>query len=95
MQSIIAAALKQRVLVARDIRKPDARHIIEGCGKTDRVGDIARAGFEAVRRWLKDRSLKRYVSDHVAAALPWRHRVEHRTLAVDNANPRWPENLVS
>ena len=80
--------LDQFVLVRA--RSPPCR-----CGRDSRsprqahgVGDVAGAGLEAFRRGLIERALEGDVGDHVAAALPGRHGVEHRLLAVDHADAR-------
>jgi hypothetical protein len=48
----------------------DAIEIIDRCAQTNRVGDVAGAGFKSLRRRLIERLLEGDVLDHVAAALP-------------------------
>ena len=63
--------------------------------RPDRVGDVAGAGFEAARRRLIDGLLERDVRDHVAAALPGRHVLEHLRLAEQRADAGRAEDLVA
>jgi hypothetical protein len=46
---------QQIVLITRDILDADALNVIDSRTKADRIGDIARAGFETIRRRLDTR----------------------------------------
>ena len=84
------------MLVGGDVGHADAHDVIDGRAETDRVRDVAGARLEAERRpCLIHRPLERDVGDHVPAALPGRHRVEHVELAVDDADAGRAEHLVS
>ena len=63
---------------------PIADHVVERRAEPDRVGDVAGAGLEAARRRAGTTVLSKVTScDHVAAALPGRHRSSTLALAVD------------
>ena len=61
---------------------PIACQIVDRRAQPHGVGDVARAGLEACRRRLVEGPLEGDVLDHVAAALPRRHRVQQVPLAV-------------
>ena len=86
---------EQMVLVLGDIVKADPLDVIDRCTQTDRVGDVAGAGFEPLRRSVKLAPLERDVADHVAAALIGRQRVHQVLLAVQRADASRCEHLVA
>ena len=53
-----------------------------------------RAGLELPRQLVVRRLLERHRQDHVAAALPRRHRFEQRLAAVQHADAGRAEHLV-
>ena len=55
---------------------PELLDEIDRGAEADRAGDVRRAGLEPVRRLLELGLLEGDVEDHVAAALPGRHRRE-------------------
>src|SRR5439155_13710860 len=63
--------------------------------QADGAGDIRRAGLELVGQGVVGRLGERDRADHVAAALPGRHRVEQGRLAVKHADARRTVDLVS
>ena len=82
------------MLVALDALDPDAHQPVERSPEPHRVCDVAGAGLEARGRRLVARALERDVLDHVAAALPRRHRVEQLLTAEDGADAGGGEDLV-
>ena len=74
--------------------RPSSRHVVQGRAEADRVGDVARAGLEPAGWRLEQRPLEGDVGDHVAAALPGRHVLEHVPLAVERTDAGGPEDLV-
>lgn len=82
-------------LVGRDPVDPHSRDVPKRLPEADRIGDVARACLELVRRPLVDGPLERDVGDHVAAALPWWHPLEDLRRAVEHADPGRPEDLVA
>src|SRR5215471_17219717 len=64
----------QRLLMLENIVAPEFFDEIDRGAEPDRAGDVGGAGFEAVRRVLELALLKRDIEDHLAAALPGRHR---------------------
>src|SRR5271169_3275941 len=60
----------------------------------DRPGNIWGAGLETVRRFLVLGLVESDVKDHLAAALPGRHRDEQIVAAIEHANPGRSVNLM-
>ena len=63
--------------------------------KPDRAGDIRRARFETVRRFLESAFLERDADDHFAAAVPRRHRFQNFGATVERADAGRATHLVS
>ncbi len=83
------------MLVGRDALDAQPLHVAQRLGKPDGVGDVAGAGLELGRRPLIQRTFRRDVGDHVAAALP-RRRLGQRFLgAVEHADSGGAVDLVS
>ena len=82
------------MLVAGDVLHPDSLQVVERRAEPDGVGDAGRAGLEAHGRRLVEASFEGDVADHVAAALPRRHRVQQVELSVQDADPGRCEHLV-
>ena len=91
----VERVVEQVVLVGRDVGHADRLDIVDRGAEPDRVGDVAGAGLELLRRLLVDALLEGDVLDHVAAALPRRHRLELARLAVERADAGRPEHLVA
>ena len=83
------------MLVAAHVLDADPFQVIDRGAEPHRVGDAARAGLEPRGSGLIFRLLEGDVLDHVAAALPGRHGVEHLLLAVQRADARGSEDLVA
>ena len=85
----------QRLLVFEDVGAPQPLDEIERGAEPDRAGNVRGAGLEAVRRLLKHGLLKGDVEDHLAAALPWRHRRQQFVAPPQHADPGRPISLVA
>ena len=91
----VGGVLQQAVLVRRDHGHPDGRHVVDGGAQSNGVGDVPGACLEAAGRSLEHGSLEGHVLDHVAATLPGLRRLQHCLLAVDRADARRREDLVT
>ena len=69
--------------------------IVDRRAEPDRAGDVGRAGLEAVRRLLELGLLEGDVEDHVAAALPGRHRRRAARSGLQHADAGRPIGLVA
>ena len=81
--------------MARDVRDANPIQVIDCRAQADSVGNVSRAGFKALRRRLVERLLKGHVLDHVSAALPGGHVVQHFRLSIDHTNAGGRKYLVS
>ena len=84
-----------RRVVLENRRAPDSLDVIDGCAEPDRAGDVRRAGFEAVRRFLERAFFEGDADDHLAAAVPRRHRIEQLRASVEHADPGRSAHFVS
>ncbi len=66
--------LEEEMLLGGDPLPSHRRHIVEGRGEADRVGDVRRARLELRRGIGIDGLRERHVADHVASPLPGLHR---------------------
>lgn len=94
-EQLCSPVLEQFVLPLLDVVYAKPRQPIQCSTKSHRVGDVASACLEAGRRLVERRALVRYVLDHVASALPRRHRLQEVGFAVDGADPRGAKHLVT
>ena len=83
------------MLVTRDIGDANAIEIIDGRAQANGIGNVAGACFKALRRRLVEGLLEGDILNHVAAALPGRHRVQDLGLSINNANSCRREDLVA
>ncbi len=82
-------------VVFENCRPPDLLDVINRGCEPDRAGDIWRAGFESMRRFLERALIKSDAYDHFAAAVPRRHRIENLGSSVKRADPSRSTHLVS
>ena len=68
--------------------------VIHGGMQPDGPGDVGCACLGFVGRVLERDLTEIDAQDHLAAPLPWRHRVEQAFLAVQRTDARRPEHLV-
>ena len=73
----------------------EALDVVDGGGQPDRAGDVRRAGLELVRQLVVGGLLEGHREDHVAAALPRRHRLEQRLAPVEHADAGRAVHLVA
>ena len=73
---------------------PIAFEIADRRAEPDHAGDVRRAGLELPWQLVVRRLLERDREDHVAAALPRRHRFEQRSPPVQHADAGRPDHLV-
>ena len=86
--------VKQILFVRGDRVDADRGDVVERRGQADDAFDVRRARFEFVRQRVVGRLLETDGEDHVAAALPRRHGVEDRLLAVQHAGAGRAVDLV-
>ena len=91
----LEAVLQQFMFPAEYARHPDFSEVLEGCTEANSVGDASGTSFELVRNSVVNCAFKRYVSNHVAAAMVRSCRFEQFLLAIDNADAGRSEHLVS
>src|SRR5690348_3824488 len=84
----VDAITGERLLMLEDGIAAEAFEVIERDAEPDGAGDVGRAGLEAMRRLLEGGLGEGHFEDHVAAALPRRHGVEQRLLAIEHADTR-------
>ena len=82
-------------VVLENRRASDSLEVIDRRGQTDRAGDVRRAGFESVRRFLERAFLERNADDHFAAAMPRRHCIENFRAAIERADAGRSAHFVS
>src|SRR5207237_2126382 len=70
-------------IVFEDRGAANAFDVIDRGGEADGAGDVRRAGFETMRRFLKRAFLQRHAHDHLAAAVQRWHRLEDFGAAVE------------
>ncbi len=70
-----------------DIVAPEPLDEVERGAEPDRAGDVGGAGLKPVRRLLVFGLLESDAEDHVAAALPGRHRGEQIVAPIERADP--------
>src|SRR5262249_8315094 len=92
---VLRGVAEQALFVDGDILQADQLYVIDGRPEADRAGDVGRAGFELVRQVGVDRFLERNRGNHVAAALPGRHRFQVLGLAVEDAYAGRAVHLVT
>src|SRR5258708_7473726 len=83
------------VLWGSYIAHPRAVHIRDGCAQADGARHMGRAGLKFVRQLVVDRLLEGHRTDHVAAALVRRHRIQQSGFAIQNADASGTINLVT
>ena len=91
----VDAVAGERLFVLEDVAAPELLDEINRGAQSDRAGDIGRARLEAVRRILELALLERNIEDHLAPALPRRHRREQLVAAVKHADAGRPIRLVA
>ncbi len=91
----LEAVLQQFMFPAEYARHPDFGEVLESCTKANSVGDASGTSFELVRNSVVNCAFKRYVRNHVAAAMVRSCRFEQFLLAIDNADAGRSEHLVS
>src|ERR1039458_283080 len=64
-------------IVLENGRASDSLDVINGCRESDGTGNVRRAGFKSVRRFLERAFFQRNADDHLSAAVPRRHRIEN------------------
>src|SRR6266850_7333224 len=82
-------------IVFENCRASDLFDVIDGGGEPDGAGDIRRAGLESVRRFFENAFFQGNADDHLAAAMPWRHRIENFRARVERSNASRPTHFVS
>src|SRR5580704_9528137 len=82
------------MFVGGDAFHSDLFYIIECRTESDRIGNVARARLKAPRYCLVSSLLEGDVDDHVAAALPRGHVLQHIQLSVNGTDPGGAEDLV-
>src|SRR5207253_9149220 len=85
---------EQILFVRGDGVDADRGYVVERGGQADDALDVRRARFEFVRQRVVRGLLETDGEDHVAAALPRRHGVEDRLLAVQHAGSGRTVDLV-
>jgi hypothetical protein len=85
---------QEHMFVARDIDNADTIKIMDGRAQANRVSYVSRAGLKSLRRRLIEHLLEGDILNHVAAALPWRHLIQHLGLTKNHANARRRKDLV-
>lgn len=93
----LGAVHEQIVLVTADVRHADAIEIVDRRAEADGIRDVSCTRLEPQRRRMVCRLLEGDVGNHVPAALPRWHHVEHFLLAehhadAGGANTLCPEN---
>ena len=91
----VDAVAGQRLLVFEDVVAPELLDEVDRGAEPDRARNVRGAGLEAVRRILKLALLEGDVEDHLAAALPGRHRRQQLVAAVEHADAGRPVGLVA
>src|SRR5258707_3270075 len=74
---------------------PEILNEVDRRAEPDRAGDIRCASLEAMRRILELALLEGDAKDHLAAALPRRHRRQQLVPAVEHTDAGWPVGLVT
>ena len=82
-------------IVFEDRGAANAFDVIDRGGESDGAGDVRRAGFETMRRFLKRAFLQRHAHDHLAAAMPGRYCLKNFRAAVERTAPGRPTHFVS
>src|SRR5580693_488942 len=85
----------QSLLMRANSRSPNPLHVIQGCGKADRLDDWWSASFEPMGRMIVRHGLPRDLLDHLPAAQKWRHRLKHLPLAIQNTDACRAVELVA
>src|SRR6516162_8061285 len=78
----------------QDVVAPELFDEVDRRAEPDRSGNIRGARLETVRRFLVLGLVEGDVKDHLAAALPRRHREEQIVAAIEHADSRRPVNLM-
>src|SRR5947209_2029842 len=91
----VSAVLKKLIFVGRDSLHAERADIVERCAQSDAARDIGCAGFELVGRIRVSSLLEGDHFDHVAAALVRWHSLQQRGLAIEDADARGANYLVT
>ena len=83
------------MLVRGDGGEPDRLDPVDGGAEADGARDVGRPRLELVGERVEGRLLERDREDHVAAALPRRHRLEVRPPPPEDADARRRVHLVA
>ena len=91
----VEGVLRDLLLVLANLFHADACQVINGDAKTDRFGDVGRAGLEFVRQIVVDGVVEPDFLDHFATTHERRHGFQERAFAVENAAGGRAAHLVA
>src|SRR2546426_11426230 len=82
-------------IVFKNCCASDLLDVIDGRFQPDGPGDIWCAGLKSVRRLLECAFFQGHADDHLAAAMPRRHRIENFGAPVERSDASRSTHLVS
>src|SRR5262249_35822808 len=87
--------LRKIDIMPKNLGAADALQVVDGCGQTNRAGDIWRTGFKTVRRFFVCAPFQGHADNHFAAAMIRRRRLQNLRPPVERADPGWRAHFVT